>query len=98
MRLIWPDAIEHFGNVMPTADEMKARLAKKSDAELLADGLMAWGNCHLEKPPQSFGMFMAVVNGRIGTSTPESFHRKAEEFLAKNSLTKWVDDGKIKVK
>ena len=37
----------------------------KSDQELCADALCAWGNCYLAQPPESFGRVMEAIGKRL---------------------------------
>ncbi len=81
-----PDAIEHFGDTEPSANEMRDYLKDKSDAELCAEALTAWANCTFVKPPMSFGFYMAEVGMRLGISpTGDNLMKySAEKILNKN--------------
>ncbi len=35
-------------------------------ASLCADALMAWGLCHLVKPPESFGTVLVAIGDKLG--------------------------------
>jgi hypothetical protein len=53
LKLSWPDIFT------------TEKLDGKSDRELCADALCAWGNCHLAQPPESFGRVMAAIGQRL---------------------------------
>lgn len=79
---IWPDAITHFGDRMPTPKEMEDYLICDSNAALCADALMAWGNCYSGfKAPISFGMYMVIVFHKLGVKTPEELSQYGDKII-----------------
>lgn len=89
-RYTWPDAITHFGDTEPAPEEMAAYIKNKSDAQLVADGLSAWGIAHAGgngSVPKSFGHYIVAIGQRLGISaTGDNLHRKADELLAERRV------------
>lgn len=53
-----------------------------SDAELCADGLTAWGNCHAgAKPHPNFGEVLVMIGTRLGiTATGGNLMKKSKDY------------------
>ena len=46
----------------------------------IADGLSAWGCCHIEKPPENFGRAMVKISKILGVNaTPDVLMNLASE-------------------
>jgi len=57
---------------------------KVSNEELIAIGLMGWGNCHMgSRPPQNFGKGMSYISLRLGGASPDFLSAEADEILKK---------------
>lgn len=57
---------------------------EKDQDVLLAMGLTMWGNCHLENPPEDFGMMMVDIGKKLGVvATPENLSKLFEERFGK---------------
>lgn len=51
---------------------------------LIADGLEGWALCMSgNKPPEKFGMGMALISQVLGSGLPEDLSKMANEFLKK---------------
>ena len=46
-----------------------------------ADGLMGWGNCHIQTPPEDFGTGMVKISQLLGISaSPEALMEYADQI------------------
>jgi hypothetical protein len=64
--ITWPDVFSQplDAPYMPEASPDHRKMAA------VADGLMAWGNCHLVKPPENFGYVVMKLARESGISNP----------------------------
>ncbi len=72
MNITWPEVITN-----PDYEYSGEYIRERA----IAEGLCAWANCYMEKPPENFGKGMAKISAIVGSASPDYLEKEADKII-----------------